>query len=805
MNIKTLLLLFSLFLSVSGLAQGAIEYQGAELDLRGQWDFYWKELFVPGESVPKTAPIAVKLPSYWNQHEELDEPLPHTGYATYVKKIVADQDYVIGVKYLASHSAQRIYLNGELLIEDGQVSANPEDHKSKWLPNIVQTRLKKGQNILTIQVSNYEHARAGIYAIPTIGPWEAMKLSRERQVMLESFIIGCLFIIAIFFIGLYVMWRQAKAFVLYGLFALSFSFWYGNYGLHLLKMLVEIEWSLVLRLSYMSLYLSFIMMMLFMYNSFKGLFHKWVIQLALTISAIVNVFVLFAPVHVFTDQIMYAHIIGLAIILYSTFISIVGVFKKLKGSVLTAISMSSYTLAMFVLYFTYNDIFLYRNQVMGLLFLNSFIVFGVMLAQRIELSYQSVIELQKKTEEQKEQIEKQAMKLKRLDQFKSRFFANVSHDFRSPLTLIKGYLDILKAQDNQLTEKSNMFLKQVELSVDQLVNLTTEIGKLIRLEEGKITLSYQAVNIYEQLANDVEMFRTMAEQSGISISFKNEIPEDTIIHADAFNLQKIIYNLINNAVKYTPKEGDIEIKLSQSGGNAILFCVSDTGEGISEEDLPYIFDRFYQSVQNHHRITEGMGIGLALVKELVDLHGGEITIESKLHEGSKFKVVLPYNLDKPLSQRAGAENVKSSPESQKAANSKKESLKKAKTDTKAERTLLVVDDHPDIRTYICNIVDEKYSILEASDGLEALKVLKNVSVDLIITDLMMPNMDGTELVHKLRSQDSTKTVPIIAISARTSEEVKQEVLDAGANLFMSKPFDSDKFNESIGKVLSVEA
>ncbi len=795
------------FLLVEGHAQSSFEYKGDEVALRGKWDFYWKELILPDSKEQSSQAINVELPSYWNKHPEISPRLPAFGYATYSALILADQDYRIGLRYDASHSAQRIYVNGELIAEIGKVSTTREGQVSQWIPGTVEARLNKGENRISFQISNYEHSKGGVYAVPTIGSWEVMKSSRERQLLLESFIIGCLFLIGFFFIALYLIWRQARAFIVFAIFALSFALWYGNFGLQVMKLFVDMDWLFALRLSYFALYVSFALMILFMYSSFRGLFKKWIIQLCLVVNAAMNAFVLFSPAHVFTDQIIYTHSVGLLTLAYSTIIAFVAVFKKMKGSVLTAISLVSYGVAMLVLYATYNDIFEYQSEVIGLLFLNSFLVFGVMLAQRIELTFSSVSNLEIKAREQKEQIQLQAAKLKRLDQFKSRFFANVSHDFRSPLTLIKGYIDILKNEKNVLTEKSELCLRHAEENVAQLVSLTTEIGKLIKLDEGKINLSFTAVNIVEHARLDVDMFQTMASQNEISLSFETNLPENTIIHADDLSLKKIIYNLISNAIKYTQKTGNVAVGLDQNGANGVILSIKDDGEGIDEEDLPFIFDRFYQSVQNHHKLTEGMGIGLALVKELVELHGGEISIESQIGKGSLFKVQLPVNLHIPIEPPTEDNYRKSKSLNVNLVMPKNTDHKSSKCVTtklaglKAGNKLLVVDDHPEIRNYICAIVDKEYEIIQAGDGVEALRVLAIAEIDLVITDLMMPNMDGNTLVRKMKENLDFSSIPIIAISARTSEEVIQEMIDAGADLFITKPFDADKLNESIKSVL----
>ena len=401
------------------------------------------------------------------------------------------------------------------------------------------------------------------------------------------------------------------------------------------------------------------------------------------------------------------------------------------------------------------------------------------------------IKLQKdEIEKDKELIENQSQKLQELDTAKSRFFANVSHDLRTPLSLIMGNLELVKDHDEIILPAEAA--KNLEIALKnckRLLYLTDEINDLTKLEEGKIMLSRETVRLGSYLKMLTEMFTGTAEYKGIRLEFVNRLKKEDAVFIDPRQFEKIFYNLISNAIRHTPQNERITIETYAEDGN-VHVIVADTGEGISSESLPYVFDRFYQSKSNGFRTREGLGIGLALVKELVDLHEGQISVESTLGLGTSFRMVFP-KADHPGESAALHDEFNYVSERKQLFDEldREESAGVSIPRQVIEQdTILLVDDHPEIRYHIRQILEDEFHVIEAAHGIEALEILKRNTISLIITDLMMPWMDGFEFIEALNKSDDLNRIPVLVVSARITSEDQERVLDYGINDYLKKPF-----------------
>ncbi|MCR9254419.1 MAG: response regulator, partial [bacterium] len=394
-------------------------------------------------------------------------------------------------------------------------------------------------------------------------------------------------------------------------------------------------------------------------------------------------------------------------------------------------------------------------------------------------------------------VKKQADRLQELDAYKSRFFANISHDLRTPISLISGYLkDLQEDDESYFTQKSSASITKGLKNVDRLIYLTEEIRDLILLEEGNLKLEYRRVKINKYLGFLIELFRSHAESSGLVLNYESDIEEE-VVALDPNQLEKIIYNLVANSIKFTD-EGSVVVKLWLDKSNVVII-ISDTGRGISKEEQSKIFDRFYQLPNQEYQAKEGMGIGLFLVKELVELHNGTINIASTQEVGSTFKIKLPVNkeivaefYDPTVSSYITDRNELQEDDSQPIQQG---------TIYEGRSTILVVDDHPEVRDYIGNQLREDYNILFASNGIQALELLDKMNVNLVITDLMMPLMDGFELLKNIKNK--YKMLPAMVVSARSTIKDTTEILGYGINDFISKPFDKDNFLLRVKNLIAI--
>ncbi len=462
-----------------------------------------------------------------------------------------------------------------------------------------------------------------------------------------------------------------------------------------------------------------------------------------------------------------------------------------------------------------NEKIIKRQQVIIILSVVGILLFAIVFlvtlrAFRLRNKLNSEIIAQKnKIEHDKEIIEKQSRKLEELDAAKSRFFANISHDLRSPLSLILGSLEnVMQEENNYLTPTSKEDLDIGYKNSKRLLFLADEINELTKLEEGKLHVNYEVVKINTYMKLLVRMFSSAAEYKGITLSYDSKVSDEEVLKIDPGHFEKIIYNLVSNAINHTNRDGKVTIGLEKSN-DRINLSISDTGEGIPEKSIPLIFDRYYQSPNNKYKVREGLGIGLALVKELVTLHDAEINVTSEIEKGTTFEISFPaYHAEEEGMIPEHSDYLKEKnnlwseliQKNEFQAGKKNITIKKLEEDK--EYTLLLVDDHPEVREYIRNLVIRDFTVLEATNGQEALDVLETEHVDLVVTDLMMPWMDGFELLEKMGQDSRLKKIPALVVSARTNEEDKQKVLFRGINDILYKPFNREELILRINNILT---
>lgn len=386
--------------------------------------------------------------------------------------------------------------------------------------------------------------------------------------------------------------------------------------------------------------------------------------------------------------------------------------------------------------------------------------------------------------EANEELSVRATKLEHLSAFKARFFANISHDLRTPIMLLSGRIDQLKKdQSSHFSSSALDYIAKLEKDSQSLVRLTNEIKDLVEIEEGKVNLDYRRVVINSFFRRVVSLFSSAIDQKNITLSFKTELPDDLETAFDCHYLERIIYNLITNAIKYTNEGGRISVEIkSRNAGYSIH--VIDNGRGISLKDQEEIFNRSFQA-GNAYNVHEGLGIGLNVVKELVTLHKGEVSVNSALGEGSEFIIALPLE-DSSLFEPNDDQMYTPAPI---VTRKLKEDTKTIAFENQSKPLVLLVEDHPDVRDYFTTILEDTFELITTENGSQALEVLKHRSVDLVITDLMMPVMDGFEFIEGVKSNKLLENIPVMVVSARDSQEDRYRIMHLGINNILVKPFE----------------
>ena len=365
---------------------------------------------------------------------------------------------------------------------------------------------------------------------------------------------------------------------------------------------------------------------------------------------------------------------------------------------------------------------------------------------------------------------------------KLQFFTNISHELRTPLTLIADPVNYIMHDDNLNSQQRSM-LQIVQRNVLVLTQLVSEILDFRKVQNGKMELRLSDFNLSESMKQWIMLFSASAQKKHIAISIN--APDAVMLRADQDKIERICYNLLSNALKYTSEGGEITLTAKEENGR-VMISVADNGCGISSDELPYIFDRFYQA-KNAGR---GTGIGLAIVKAFTELHHGEVSATSVEGKGSTFTIRIPVRqkgevTNQPTEKIEQLVEPSSVQEVPNQARHIDELIQPYQTD---KPEVLIIDDNIDIRTYLRSVLSEKYNVSEAADGKAGLELARKIVPDIVLSDIMMPVMDGLAFCQQLKTDKAISHIPVILLTARSLDEQRAEGYEHGADAYLSKPF-----------------
>ncbi len=410
-------------------------------------------------------------------------------------------------------------------------------------------------------------------------------------------------------------------------------------------------------------------------------------------------------------------------------------------------------------------------------------------------------------------------KYQEIDRLKSRFFANISHEFRTPLTLILSPIEQL------ITKKFKGSIEEgyvtIRSNAKKLLRLVNQLLSLSKLEAGQMKLQVSEQNIILVFKRIINLFSSLAERNKIDLNFTS--PESLVMYFDEEKIETVLNNLLSNAFKFTPEDGNIEIIITKAptplspprrglkeipyregwpenrdgvGQDIVQITVSNTGPHIPKNQLDKIFDRFYQVESNSH--VEGTGIGLSLTKDLIELHHGQISEESKAGEKTIFTILIPGGKENYVEEEIESPLLKGVRGMSELDNETIEVEESAQIIQKSESEnlpiVLIVEDNEEVRNYLRKNLEEKYNIIEASNGKIGIQKTKKELPDLIISDVMMPEMDGFDFCDKIKNEIITSHIPVILLTARATKEDKLEGLKTGADDYLAKPFDLEELS-----------
>lgn len=416
----------------------------------------------------------------------------------------------------------------------------------------------------------------------------------------------------------------------------------------------------------------------------------------------------------------------------------------------------------------------------------------------LELQNDSLSETNLEIRNQKEQLESMVEKVQVLSQSRMAFFTNISHELRTPISLIIGPVKELLSKPDNLKEQPKLrMLQTIDKNASRLLILINQLLEMRRVDEGALGLQYQKIHLGDYVHDVVKLFESLARKQGVSLSFEDKTV-NSITDVDTDKVEKILVNLLSNAFKFTPIDGSVKVSLDlieQTSDNGIpaakyfVLDVADTGAGISPENQKVIFDEYYTTDPVRLNV-DNTGLGLSYVKKLLMVMGGKITVDSEEGRGSSFSVYIPYreseieHIGETLFDLTKAELSKLIVDNTPITSTEQEPSQKQEGQLK----ILIVEDNPDMKYFLSQLFIDEYIVKTASNGVEGLETLDTESFDLIISDIMMAAMDGLTFCEAVKSTRATSHIPVILLSAKTMEENKIEGFQKGADHYITKPF-----------------
>ncbi len=729
--------------------------------LNGEWEFYFGQLLNPGENPPiKTY---TEFPTLWNNTTVNGKNLPAFGYATYKLDVLLPKH---GPKLVLQipevYSSFRMYVNGELNGENGIPGKTKETSVPYW-STIISTIIPNNADTLhlLLQISNFHHKRGGPYHQIVLGDRKMIILKKNRQIALDFTLAGCLFMGGLFFIGLYLFGQHDKAILFFALFCITYGYRIAGvspYSLH--TILPDVSWFITIRLEYITLFLSVFFFAQYMRHLYPADVNVPIVSIMSVISFIYTLCVLLLPVRVFST--MLNPFLGglLLFMVYGMYLFVKAARKKRIGAGYALVSTGIIIIVFFISNFNY--FYKLESSSYVLLFLGYLLFFFF---QSLILSFRFATTLK---------IAKQQAELGL--KVKSEFLSTMSHEIRTPLNSVIGTSQLLLQNNPRQDQKES--LDVLLFSANNLLVIVNDILDFNKIEEQKITFEHIEMNVLVIARNIIASARASAEQKNIALNLEVSPELKTLVMGDPTRLSQVLYNLVNNAIKFTHKGSVcLRIRVASQTEEAIklTFEVEDTGIGIEQDKQKIIFDKFTQADSSTLRSYGGTGLGLAICKRLLELQGSMLQLRSLVDVGSVF--YFTQSFEKSKTQYL-VENIQSTKE-----NGSMKNLQGVK--------VLLVEDNP-MNVFIAKkFLDMwKVDVDVADNGEKAVSMGTQNEYNIILMDLHMPLVDGYDATKRIRATGNQ--TPIIALTAAIPSEIQSKVFDAGMNGILIKPFNANE-------------
>ncbi|QYR23742.1 histidine kinase [Paenibacillus sp. sptzw28] len=644
-----------------------------DLPLTGQWAFYERRLLPPDEAAAAKDARFVTVPKSWNSYPRSYGIADGQGYGTYrLSVLIKPTEQILGLRVPNIFSAYKLWVNGKPLAAEGMVGTNRETSRAEQFPQIVAFDGNTDRLDIVVQVSNFQHRKGGIWVDLKLGENSRLIRSQTQASAQDMVLFGSLFIIGIYHIGLYALRKQERFTIHFGLLCLFVALRATVTGDSYLVQLFPVGWEMGMKIEYISFSLSAVSGYLYIYRLFPLDASRKFMKGVVGIGVALTLFVIVSPVIVFTRTLPLFQLFVLTVSLYSLAVLIIARLRKREGSAFVLIGLAVFVATILNDMLFYNEWFVYMQLVpVGLFFfilMQSFIIstrFSSAL-RRVEQVSSELRELNVHLEERIEErtealrrtnetLEQRNRELGRLERSRRHLMTNISHDLRTPITLLQGYLEAIQDGVVKSGEQQQKYIRMMLGKVVGLNRLIGDLFELAKLEAGQLRFDLSEVKLstwMEQLRDQYEIdvrsgghVFACEYSTGTDVHGKQVEPDRILLNLDLPRMDQVMANLIYNAIKHTEAGGKIALSFTYIHGDGrVVASVSDTGIGVGAEHLPYIFDRFYKIEISRNSADGGSGLGLAIAKEIVEAHGGIIGADSVPGTGTVLWIALPASL-----------------------------------------------------------------------------------------------------------------------------------------------------------------
>lgn len=796
--------------------------QHSPLELAGEWKFLW-EKDIPleyQENVPAKYIIQegknFTVPGTWNSKLK-----KQNGYGWFAVEIFLDNSLSgeLGFHIQEVYTACEVYIDDELVLEYGKAGNTKEETISDFIPFVISLP-QKDKIVLSWKISNFHYIFGGPAHSPRIGLLADIKKQYDYSRFIQTMLLGIMLIMAIYHIALWFERKDDMASLYFALFCLVIFFRTLCVN-HFLTLFIPEATVMSMELSYKLNFLSFTLGPFFFAAFFRALFpqeFKELFMKIIFVYCIIGTLIILITPSSFYTSLLYVYLLLLALFTLSILISLfIAVLKKREAAFMMQVGFIIFIIA------SVHDVFyalkiIYTGRIIDFAMVCFIFVQSRALAFRYAKAFKTATylsqnlqtEVDKKTSELKhreEELLKTNKKLFKMDKYKTEFFQNITHELQTPLLLILSPVDtLIKGMWGTLPQAANKQLTMIKRQSKRLLNLINQLLDLTRIDLGKEKLLASVTDMNHFLSSIFSQFEYLAESKGIDFTFRKPVHSPRV-YIDREKMQKVFINLLSNAFKFTPDNGFISIKLVSRTAESVLdiswidISIKDSGIGIHEDEFESIFERFHRIDNSDTRKSEGTGIGLSLVKEYVQLHHGNINVSSTPGKGSEFCVSLQMGRQHLLAE----EIVDQAPEIEfeKAIMDFQSFEQKDvfKTPLSENTKILIIEDNEDLRKYLADLLKDHYSVHEASNGQKGLERAVELIPDLILCDIMMPEMDGLTLLEKLNQIKITENIPFIFLTAKKGFDDKLKGLTMGAMDYITKPFEIEELMAKIASLL----